>query len=81
MIMYINAEDIPSDISLPEEGWETVIWYRSWSDISDDVYYHLIRIFQITNIERESILQVHLQMFRNGRVRRYDISEEMTEQC
>ena len=77
--MYLYAEDISSDISLPDKGWETVIWYRSWSDISDDVYYHLIRIYQVHN-DFKPLFQAHFQIFRNNRIRKYDILEEMIEQ-
>ena len=79
MLMYLNAEDISSDISLPRKGWETVIWYRSRSDISDDVYYHLIRIFRVKNVKQKPLFQAHLQMFRNNAIRKYDILDEISE--
>ncbi len=79
MLINLYAEDISSDISLPNEGWETVSWYRSWSNISDDVYYHLVRIYQV-HTEIKPLFQAHFQLFKNNRVRRYDILEEMIEQ-
>ncbi len=80
MIVTLDAENVPKDIQLPKKGWETVVWFRSWSNVSDDVYYHLIRISRVKTIKRITHFQAHFQLYRNNRVRKYDILEEMAEQ-
>ncbi len=76
MILYLFPEDVSVDIHLPEEGWETVIWLRSWSDNSNDVFYHLIRISHVEEIQNEFLYQAHFQIFRNNDIRKFDILEE-----
>ena len=78
MILYLFPEDVSVDIHLPKEGWETVIWLRSWSDISNDVFYHLIRISHVENIKNEFLYQAHFQIFRNNDIRKFDLLEELT---
>ncbi len=78
MILYLFSEDVPVDVHLPEEGWETVIWLRSWSDNSNDIFYHLIRIFHVESVKSSKPLyQAHFQLFRNKDIRKYDVLEEL----
>ena len=79
MILYLFSENVPSGVHLPREGWETVLWLRSWSDISNDIFYHLIRIFHVENGKSEPLYQAHFQMFRNNNIRKYDLLEELIE--
>ncbi len=79
MLLYLHSEDVPSDVHLPREGWETVLWLRSWSNISNDIYYHLIRIYQVENAKSRPLYQAHFQMFRNNNIRKYDLLEELVE--
>ena len=79
MLLYILSEDVPSDVHLPKEGWETILWLRSWSNISDDIYYHLIRIYQVENTKNKPLYQAHFQLFRNNNIRKYDLLEELVE--
>ncbi len=78
MILYLFPEDVSADIHLPEEGWETVIWLRSWSNVTNDVFYHLIRISHVEKIQNEFLYQAHFQIFRNCDIRKFDILEELT---
>ncbi len=80
MIVTLDTENVPKDTKLPKKGWETVIWLRSWSDVSDDVYYHQIRISRVKTVKRKPHFQAQLQLSRNNEVRKYDILEEMAEQ-
>ncbi len=77
MILYLFPEDVSENIYLPEKGWETIIWLRSWSNTSDDVFYHLIRISHVERIQNEFLYQAHFQIFRNYDIRKFDILEEL----
>ena len=80
MIITLDIENVPNDIQLPEKGWETVVWFRSWSDESNEIYYHRIRISRVETVEGITQFQAHFQLYRNDEVRKYDILEEMVEQ-
>ncbi len=79
MLLYLQSEDVPSDVQLPRKGWETIIWLRSWSDLSNDIFYHLVRIYRVQNARRKPLYQAHFQIFRDRNVRKYDLLEELAE--
>ncbi len=80
MIITLDAENVPDDIQLPEKGWETVVWLRSWSNESDEIYYHRITISRVETVEGITQFQAHFQLYRNDELRKYDLLEEMVEQ-
>ncbi len=79
MLLYLYAENVSPEVELPRKGWETVIWLRSWSDISNDIFYHLIRIYRVENARKKPLYQAHFQLFRNDAIRKYDLIEELAE--
>ncbi len=80
MIITLDAENVPDDIQLPEQGWETILWLRSGSDDSDEIYFHRITISRVETEEGIIQFQAHFQLYRNDDLRRYDLLEEMVEQ-
>ncbi len=79
MIITLDADSVPDDIQLPEQGWETILWLRSWSDDSEEVYFHRIVINRVETDEGTIQYQAHFQLYRNDDLRRYDLLEEMAE--
>ncbi len=65
MKITLDVDKVPECIQLPEKGWETIIWLKSWSEESEEVYFHRVVISRTET--RDGITQFHayLQLFRN----------------
>ena len=67
MRIILDAEKVPDYIQLPEKGWETIIWLKSWSDESEEVYLHRVKITQIETEDGETQFQAYFQLYRNDK--------------
>ena len=54
-------------IQLPEEGWETIIWLKSWSEESEDVFLHRVKITRAETSDGKTQFHANLQLFRNDK--------------
>ena len=81
MKITLDVDKVPDDIQLPDKGCETIIWLKSWSDESDEVYFHRIVISRVETVDGITQFQAHFQLFRNDEMRKYDLIEKVVEQC
>ena len=65
MWIILDAEKVPDYIQLPDKGWETIIWLKSWSEESEEVYLHRVKITHVETEEGKTQFHAHFQLFRN----------------
>ncbi len=54
-------------VQLPEEGWETIIWLKSWSEETEDVFLHRVKITRTETSEGKAQFYASFQLFRHDR--------------
>ncbi len=69
MKIILDADKVPGYVQLPEKGWETIIWLKSWSEESEEVYLHRVKISRVDTRDGRTQFSAHFQLFRNDKNR------------
>ncbi len=67
MKITLDESKVPMFIQLPEEGWETIIWLKSWSEETEDVFLHRVKITRAETSEGKTQFYARFQLFRNDK--------------
>ncbi len=71
MQITLDVDKIPEYIQLPDKGWETIIWLKSWSEEPSDVYLHRIKIIRAETEDGDTQFHAYFQLFKKVRVHNY----------
>ncbi len=67
MKITLDVDKVPMFIQLPEKGWETIIWLKSWSEESEEVFLHRVKISRIEARDGKTQFYASSQLFRNDK--------------
>ncbi len=67
MKITLDVDKVPMFIQLPEKGWETIIWLKSWSEESEEVYLHRVKISRAETRDGKTQFYASFQLFRNDK--------------
>ncbi len=67
MKITLDVDKVPMFIQLPEKGWETIIWLKSWSEESEDVFLHRVKISRDEARDGKTQFYASFQLFRNDK--------------